>query len=242
MPTNGPDPIGTADELAREAEAQALAAEARADAARARAAELRRELDATDVADATAPTDAAADVAPTDIPLAASPPPTPPTGLLRTVAVAVTTLLTAGLLGATGYMVWQHQKAAELRRSAAEFTAAARQDVINLMSMDYTRAQESVQRVLDNSTGKFRANFDETADEFVKALQDEKIVTTATINDAAVELDSMTDESAVVMVSATSRREGRQAPKEQQQPQVWRVVLTLEREGDQIKMSGVEFV
>ena len=242
MPTSGPDPIETADELAREAEAQALAAEARADAARARAAELRRELDATDVADATAPTDAAADVAPTDIPLAASPPPTPPAGLLRTVAVAVTTLLTAGLLGATGYMVWQHQKAAELRRSAAEFTAAARQDVINLMSMDYTRAQESVQRVLDNSTGKFRANFDETAEEFVKALQDEKIVTTATINDAAVELDSMTDESAVVMVSATSRREGRQAPKEQQQPQVWRVVLTLEREGDQIKMSGVEFV
>ncbi len=233
MPTNGPDPIGTADELAREAEAEALAAEARADAARARAAELRRELDATDVADA-------ADVA--DIPRAASPPPPPPAGLLRTVAVAVTTLLTAGLLGATGYMVWQHQKAAELRRSAAEFTAAARQDVINLMSMDYTRAQESVQRVLDNSTGKFRANFDETADEFVKALQDEKIVTTATINDAAVELDSMTDESAVVMVSATSRREGRQAPKEQQQPQVWRVVLTLERDGDQIKMSGVEFV
>jgi Mce-associated membrane protein len=228
--------LGTGDELAREAEAEALAAEARADAAHARAAELRRQLDATDVADVPA-----SDIPATPAPLP-SPPPPPPGGLLRTVTVAVTTLLTAGLLGATGYMVWQHQKAAELRRSAAEFTAAARQDVINLMSMDYTRAQESVQRVLDNSTGKFRANFDETADEFVKALQDEKIVTTATINDAAVELDSMTDESAVVMVSATSRREGRQAPKEQQQPQVWRVLLTLERDGDQIKMSDVEFV
>ena len=247
MPTNGPDPLGTGDELAREAEAEALAAEARADAAHARAAELRRQLDATDVADEPAsdiPATPAPPMPPAPPPLPAlpSPPPPPPGGLLRTVTVAVTTLLTAGLLGATGYMVWQHQKAAELRRSAAEFTAAARQDVINLMSMDYTRAQESVQRVLDNSTGKFRANFDETADEFVKALQDEKIVTTATINDAAVELDSMTDESAVVMVSATSRREGRQAPKEQQQPQVWRVLLTLERDGDQIKMSDVEFV
>jgi Mce-associated membrane protein len=234
--------LGSGDELAREAEAEALAAEARADAARARAAELRRQLDATDVADVPA-----SDIPATPPPMPPAPPPSPappppPAGLLRTVTVAVTTLLTAGLLGATGYMVWQHQKAAELRRSAAEFTAAARQDVINLMSMDYTRAQESVQRVLDNSTGKFRANFDETADEFVKALQDEKIVTTATINDAAVELDSMTDESAVVMVSATSRREGRQAPKEQQQPQVWRVLLTLERDGDQIKMSDVEFV
>jgi len=242
LPTNGPDPLGSGDELAREAEAEALAAEARADAARARAAELRRQLDATDVADVPA-----SDIPATPPPMPPAPPPSPappppPAGLLRTVTVAVTTLLTAGLLGATGYMVWQHQKAAELRRSAAEFTAAARQDVINLMSMDYTRAQESVQRVLDNSTGKFRANFDETADEFVKALQDEKIVTTATINDAAVELDSMTDDSAVVMVSATSRREGRQAPKEQQQPQVWRVLLTLERDGDQIKMSDVEFV
>lgn len=247
MPTNGPDPLGTGDELAREAEAEALAAEARADAAHARAAELRRQLDATDVADEPAsdiPATPAPPMPPAPPPLPAlpSPPAPPPGGLLRTVTVAVTTLLTAGLLGATGYMVWQHQKAAELRRSAAEFTAAARQDVINLMSMDYTRAQESVQRVLDNSTGKFRANFDETADEFVKALQDEKIVTTATINDAAVELDSMTDEFAVVMVSATSRREGRQAPKEQQQPQVWRVLLTLERDGDQIKMSDVEFV
>ncbi len=247
MPTNGPDPLGTGDELAREAEAEALAAEARADAAHARAAELRRQLDATDVADEPASDIAATPAppmppAPPPLPALPSPPAPPPGGLLRTVTVAVTTLLTAGLLGATGYMVWQHQKAAELRRSAAEFTAAARQDVINLMSMDYTRAQESVQRVLDNSTGKFRANFDETADEFVKALQDEKIVTTATINDAAVELDSMTDEFAVVMVSATSRREGRQAPKEQQQPQVWRVLLTLERDGDQIKMSDVEFV
>ena len=247
MPTNGPDPLGTGDELAREAEAEALAAEARADAAHARAAELRRQLDATDVADEPASDIAATPAppmppAPPPLPAMPSPPAPPPGGLLRTVTVAVTTLLTAGLLGATGYMVWQHQKAAELRRSAAEFTAAARQDVINLMSMDYTRAQESVQRVLDNSTGKFRANFDETADEFVKALQDEKIVTTATINDAAVELDSMTDEFAVVMVSATSRREGRQAPKEQQQPQVWRVLLTLERDGDQIKMSDVEFV
>lgn len=233
MTTNGPDSSGTAEALAREAEAEALAAESRAEAARIRAAELRRELDATDVADV-------ADVAFNDIRLPVPPP--PPTGLLRTVAAAATTLLTAGLLGATGYMVWQHQRAAETRRSAAEFTAAARQDVINLMSMDYNKAQESVQRVLDDSTGKFRANFDETADEFARALRDEKIITTATINDAAVEPGSMTETSAVVMVSATSQREGKQAPKEQQRPQVWRVVLTLERVGDQIKMSGVEFV
>jgi len=234
------------DELARAADAEADAAEARAEAARARAAELRRTLEGTAVAQDTAVIEDTAVVEDTFVmedtaAPAPQPPSTQPTStLMRTAAVAVTTLVTAGLLAATGYMLWEHQKTAQQRHSAAEFVAAARQDVVNLMSMDYNKAQESVQRVLDGSTGKFKANFDETADEFAKALRDEKIITSATVNDAAV--DSMTGNSAVVLVSATSRREGKQAPKEQQQPQVWRVVLTLEREGDQIKMSGVEFV
>jgi Mce-associated membrane protein len=160
--------------------------------------------------------------------------------LLPFVATGFAAVLIAALLTATGYMLWQHRTVAEHHRRVAEYTATARQDVVNLMSMDYNKSQESVQRVLDGSTGKFRANFDETADEFAKALRDEKIITSASVNDAAI--DSMTGDSAVVLISATSRREGKQAPKDQQQPQVWRVVLTLEREGDQIKMSGVEFV
>ena len=65
-------------------------------------------------------------------------------------------------------------------------------------------------------------------------------ITTATVNDAAVE--SISGDSAVVLVSATSRREGPKAPKDQQQPRVWRVVLNLQRDGGQIKMTGVEFV
>ncbi|WP_313673426.1 hypothetical protein [Mycolicibacterium sp.] len=158
----------------------------------------------------------------------------------RLIATALAALLTTALLAATGFMFWQHQQAARQQHRAAEYAAAARQGVVNLMSIDYATAQDSVQRVLDSSTGRFRSNFAETAEEFVKALKEEKIVTKATVNEAAVE--SMTEDSAVVMLSATSRREGPQAPKDQQQPRLWRVVLTLERDGDQIKMSGVEFV
>ena len=169
--------------------------------------------------------------------------PTPPaasTPMLPAVAAGIAALLTAGLLATTGYLVWQHQKSSQQRHSAAEFAAAARQDVINLMSIDYNTAQDSVQRVLDGSTGRFRANFADTADDFVKALTEEKIVTKATVNDTAVE--SMTADSAVVLVSATSQREGPKAPKDQQQPRLWRVVVSLERDGGQIKMSGVDFV
>jgi Mce-associated membrane protein len=198
------------DRLALQAEA--AAAEERAEGARVRAEELRRQLRGT---------------ARSSVPV-------------RTVGIVLAALLTAGLLSLTGFMVWKHREHTEQRQSAAEYAAAARQGVINLMSIDYTTAQDSVQRVLDGSTGRFQANFADTAEDFVKALTDEKITTKATVNDAAVE--SMTADTAVVLVSATSRREGPQAPKDQQQPRLWRIVLNLEREGDQIKMSGVEFV
>ncbi len=228
------------DELARAAEAEAAAAEARAEAARARAEELRRRIaqaDEAGAADDSGPADEAEKPVAADSFVTTSG--TAPSAL-PAVVVSAAAVLTAALLAGTGYMAWQHQQYSRERHSIAEFAAAARQDVINLMSIDYATAQDSVQRVLDGSTGRFRTNFDETADDFIKALQDEKIVTKATVNDAAVE--SMTADSAVVLVSATSRREGPKAPKDQQEPRLWRVVVTLERVDGQIKMSGVDFV
>lgn len=152
----------------------------------------------------------------------------------------IAALAAVALLASTGYMLWQHHTAGQERRQQAEYAAAARQGVINLMSVDFATAKDTVQRVIDGSTGRFRSNFEETADDFVKAVQEEKIVTRASVNDAAVE--SVNGDTAVVLVSATSEREGPQAPKEQQQPRVWRVVVTLQRDGDQMKMSGVDFV
>lgn len=201
------------------AETRAAEAEARAEAARSRAEELRRRLEELE----------------TPGPSASSSQP-----LRRLLAPLLAAAATVALLAGTGYMLWQHHTASQQRLQQAEYAAAARQGVINLMSVDFATAKDTVQRVIDGSTGRFRSNFEETADDFVKALQEEKIVTKASVNDAAVE--SFSGDSAVVLVSATSQREGAQAPKEQQQPRVWRVVVTLQRDGDQMKMSAVEFV
>lgn len=226
----------TDDSLALAADEEAAAAEARAAAARARADELRRRIE-----EAEAAIDEAPGEPPAATPIPAAPAiTTPGVRLLPAVGVGIAGALGAALLALTGYLLWQHKAMAQQRHSAAEFTAAARQDVINLMSIDYNTADDSVKRVLDGSTGRFKTNFADTAEDFVKALKDEKIITKATVNDAAVE--SMTGDSAVVLVSATSHREGPQAPKDQQEPRLWRIVVSLERDGDQIKMSGVEFV
>ncbi len=234
-----PDADGAAS--AEAAEAAAAEAEARAEAARARADELRRKLaagsDAPEV-DETIMDDELAE-ATDDEP--AEVPPAKKRRLPGRAALAASLVLVAvaGLLGATGWMLWEHRKADAERHRSAEYAAAARQGVVNLMSMDYAHAQESVQRVIDDSMGRMKTNFEDTSKDLIKALQDSKMVTKVTVNDAAVE--SMDEETATVLIAVTSHREGPNAPKEDQQPRVWRVVVTVQRDGGQIKMSDVEF-
>jgi Mce-associated membrane protein len=50
----------------------------------------------------------------------------------------------------------------------------------------------------------------------------------------------MDDDSALVLVAATSRVTNAAGAK--QEPRAWRLAVNLQREGDQIKMSKVEFV
>ncbi|RDH78359.1 hypothetical protein DVS77_10715 [Mycolicibacterium moriokaense] len=156
----------------------------------------------------------------------------------RVAAAAVTVLLIAALLAVSGYMYWFHRQAqAELERRA-EFNAAARQGVVILMSLDYTHAKEDVQRIIDNSTGQFKDDFQNTADDFIKVAQDSKAVTETTVTASAV--DSMSDDTATVIVAAKSKVTNAAGAK--QEPRAWRLSVNMTRDGDQLKMSKVEFV
>ena len=105
------------------------------------------------------------------------------------------------------------------------------------MSLDFTSVDEDVQRILDNSTGDFREEFEAQAKDFATVAKESKVVTEATATAAAVE--SMTDSDAVVLVTATSTVSNTAGA--QQEPRSWRLAVSLTRDGDQIKMSKVEF-
>ncbi|ORA82532.1 hypothetical protein BST28_03055 [Mycolicibacter kumamotonensis] len=158
-------------------------------------------------------------------------------GWRRLAAVAVV-LCSCALLAFSAWMIRQHQHAQADQRHRAEFVAAARQVVVTLMSIDYNDAEGSVQRIVDNSTGPFRTEFQGAADDFIKVSKDAKVTTKATVNAAAVE--SMTPDAAVVLVAASSTVTN--AAGAQEAPRRWRLTVDLQREGDQIKMSKVEFV
>ncbi|WP_422750150.1 hypothetical protein ACN27E_00665 [Mycobacterium sp. WMMD1722] len=253
--------------LAEEAEAEAAEAEAIAAAARARARaiRLRREAAAaatvsngapaaTDVlsaAEETAePEPAGVHVEPVGINTAADPEPEPAKNPTRTrrirlarprwsrVAIAVLSLLTVVALAVSGYMIYSHRQHVAEQQQRAEYSAAARQSVVTLMSLDFNKAEEDVKRIIDNSTGQFREEFEAQAQAFAQVAQQSKVVTEVTVNSTAVK--QMTDDTAVVLVSATSRVTN--ATGARQDPRSWRLAVDLERDGDQIKMSKVEFV
>jgi Mce-associated membrane protein len=72
----------------------------------------------------------------------------------------------------------------------------------------------------------------------VKNAQETKVATKAAVQSAAVE--SMTDNSAVVLVSAST--DGTGPDNKKLPPASWRISLTLVRDHGQIKTSEFEFV
>ncbi|MEO3760295.1 hypothetical protein ABGB19_18675 [Mycobacterium sp. B14F4] len=154
------------------------------------------------------------------------------------VAAVVAILCISALITLSVLMVLDGRQQAQEQQRTAEYQAAARQSVVTLMSLDFNKAQEDVQRIIDNSTGQFKEDFEAQAEAFAQVARDSKVVTEVTVNVAAVK--SMTDTNASVLVSATSRVTNSAGAN--QEPRSWRLLVDLVREGDQIKMAKVEFV
>lgn len=139
---------------------------------------------------------------------------------------------------AGGYMAWQHRDATQREQRAARFVAGARQGIVNMTSLDFSKAKEDVQRVIDSSTGQFRDDFEQRAKDFTTVVERSKVVTEGTVNAAA--LESMDEHSASVLVSATSKITNSAGAKDE--PRAWRLRVTVTEDGGQYKMSKVDFV
>ena len=150
----------------------------------------------------------------------------------------MTIVVIAALLAGCGYMSGITVRRKPSGSGLREFAAAARQGVVTLMSLDYNKAKEDVQRIIDNSTGQFKQDFQNQAEDFAKVAVESKAVTETTVTGVAVE--SMTDDTATVIVAASSKVTNAAGAK--QEPRSWRLSVNLARDGGQMKMSKVEFV
>lgn len=218
-------------DLVEEAEAAAAEAQALADTARARAQAIRlkQQAGATEPAE---PEEPEAELPSADRGRRWRRP------RRRTVLFGIAILCVAVQLGLGVLMVRHHREVMHEQQLAGEFTVAARQVVVTLMSIDAANAKDDAQRIIDSSTGQFRDEFQNAAEAFVKTAQQAKVSTTTTVQEAVV--DSMTDDTAVVLVAARSTVTN--AAGAQEEPRTWRLSVHLVREDGQLKMSTMEFI
>ena len=151
---------------------------------------------------------------------------------------AAVIILIAAFVAASGYMMWNRHEVTARKQREASFLAGARQGVVNLTSLDFNKAKEDVQRVIDSSTGQFRDDFQARAKDFTTVVEQSKVVTQGTVNAAAVQ--TVNGDFALVLVAATSHITNAAGAKEE--PRNWRLKVTVKDDGGQYKMSNVEFI
>ncbi|GAB89621.1 hypothetical protein ACSJLP_14175 [Gordonia rhizosphera NBRC 16068] len=156
----------------------------------------------------------------------------------RTAAISIMAVVTIAALVVTGLIGWHHRQVDTGRAHAAEFTKAAELGVTALTSLDFRDAQRDVQRIIDHSTGAFYDDFKGRAKDFTTVIEQSKVTTKGHVTAAA--LESMNDNSAVVLVAATS--DVTNAAGAKQEPRVWRLRVSVTDVDGTMKISKVDFV
>jgi Mce-associated membrane protein len=168
---------------------------------------------------------------------APAPPSKEPMAALRpaTLTGLAVVVLLAVLVGWLGFRAYQSHQAQAQR---SQFLQVARQGALNLTTIDWQRADTDVQRIRDGATGKFYDDFAKRSQPFVDVVKHAKSTTVGTITEAG--LESETAGTAQVLMAVTVKTSNAGAP--DQDPRAWRMRISVQKVGDQAKVSNVEFV
>jgi Mce-associated membrane protein len=154
---------------------------------------------------------------------------------LATIAGLVLVLALGGLTGWLGFRAYESRQADEQSKL---FLQVGRQGALNLTSIDFQQADADVQRILDSATGTFYDDFQKRAQPFIDVVKQAQSKSVGTIAEAGLESES--ENQAQVLVAVTVKTSNAGAP--EQEPRAWRMRITVEKVGDEAKVSNVEFV
>jgi Mce-associated membrane protein len=154
---------------------------------------------------------------------------------LALIAGLVLVLALGGLTGWLGFRAYQSHKADELRKL---YLQVGRQGALNLTTIDFGRADADVQRILDSATGTFYDDFQARAQPFVEVVKQAQSKSVGTVSEAG--LVSESENQAQVLVAVTVETSNAGAP--EQAPRAWRMRITVEKVGDEVKVAKVDFV
>jgi Mce-associated membrane protein len=137
-----------------------------------------------------------------------------------------------GWLGFTAYQLHQAQQQRQL------FVEVGRQGALNLTTIDWQHADTDVKRVLDSATGTFYADFAKRQQPFIDVVKKAQATSKGTITEAGLESESGDEAQVLVAVSVKTSNIGAA----EQEPRAWRMRISVQKSGDEAKVSNVAFV
>jgi Mce-associated membrane protein len=151
------------------------------------------------------------------------------------VASLVAGVVLAGLVGWLGFRAYE---AHNLEAQRDLFVQTARQGAANLLTVDYQHADADAQRILDSATGKFHDSFARRKQSYIANAKRMRSQLVGTVTDAG--LESRNGDQARVLVAVTVKSSD--PTQAEQEPQFWRMRVTVNKMGDVAKVSDVVFV
>jgi Mce-associated membrane protein len=158
-------------------------------------------------------------------------------GPIRVERLALITGLVAGtvLAGLVGWLGFRADEAHNIEARRALFVQTARQEAVNLSTLDYQHADADAQRILDLATGKFYDGFSRRKQSYIDSAKRMQSKTVGTVTDAGLESQSG-DVGRVLVAVTVNSWDPTQA---QREPQYGRMRITVRKVGDVAKVTDV---
>jgi hypothetical protein len=161
---------------------------------------------------------------------------------LRWWTVAVPAVLAILLIVFATFATFQtmhtREAAATTAPEWAPFVDAGKSTAVALTTIDHRSVDRDVQRVLDLSTGAFNADFRSRGEDFKQKVREAQSTSQGSVTGAG--LAALDGNEAKVLVAVTVRTSNANAP--DQEPRAWRMRIAIQKDGETLKASNVEFV
>ncbi len=143
-----------------------------------------------------------------------------------------------GVASLGGWLGVRAHQSRQLDQRQTTFVDVARQAATDLTTIDHREVEGDVKRILDSATGAFYDDFNNRAQPFIEVVKKTQSKSVGTVVSAGVE--SETDQDAQVLVAVSVKTTV--ADGTEQRPRSWRMRISVQRLGNEVKVSNVAFV
>lgn len=156
----------------------------------------------------------------------------------RRVALTLGLVAAVSIASLCGWLGLRYCESEQINNDNTKFVQVARQGAINLTSVDHANVESDVERILDSATGTFYDDFNSRVEPFIEVVKQAQSKSEGTVLDAGLESVSGDEAQVLVAVRVTTVM----ADGAEQQPNSWRMRISVQRMGGDVKVSNVAFV